>query len=58
MPLNPAPATIAALRVALRELDTLPDSDHLRGLKQILYRRIAELEQADPPAEAASENRR
>ena len=44
MPLNPIDGTIAAIRMTLRELDFLPESDQLARLKTILRARIAELE--------------
>jgi hypothetical protein len=43
--LTPINATIDSIRVTLRELNLLPNSEHLERLKKILHSRIAELEQ-------------
>ena len=58
MPLNGTYATISALRVTLRELDLIPDSESLSQLKHILFSRIAELERLNNSAIGALPRKR
>ena len=45
---------LTALRIALLELNVIPESEHLRQLRHILVKRILELERLRHPGNGAA----